>query len=163
MSTAVTPITDVTKKISTDDQSGNQLPCLGTVTQINKLGKISAITFLADPVITHPNDSSASEMPITAQAKHISTADFGDIVLVQNTQQGLVVMALLSGENEAPAAHIVNNQGNVVVNGAKSVSLTTEKGSISVFSSGKVLLEGQEIEASSESNFSLSGWPLRLN
>lgn len=139
--------------INANNQKFTAQPELATVALVDAQGRIEQVSLLADNT-THN---------VSGQAKHITCAVNHDAVLVQNTAQGLIVIAQLAKPTDSPSAHITDTNGHVIVKGAKSVSLSTAKGAIEVYDDGRIVLDATEINASSERDFSMTGWPIRLN
>ena len=141
------------------------------ISNINQITALGTLAFLATVVATNNKDKitavkaldSDKTLKVVAQAIQLFQALPGDTVLVQNTPQGLMAIVQIGLESDAPAARIINNQGNIEIKGEQSVCITTNKGSIKVCGDGKVLVIGQEIYANSEQEISLTGWPIRLN
>ncbi|GAA0820375.1 hypothetical protein GCM10009111_25700 [Colwellia asteriadis] len=146
MTASVTPIRAKKTKITAQ-------PELALVVSVDTQGKIEQVQL----------STQGTTKTVSGQAKHISCAAHNDMVLVLNTGQGLMVIALIAKPSDSPAAHISDNNGHVTIKGAKSVSLSTEKGSIEVYQDGRIVLDATEVNANSERDFSIAGWPIRLN
>lgn len=131
----------------------NNQPEIAIVSEVDTQGRISRIRLLESDI----------EMPLSSQAQHISKANCQDSVVVMNTKQGWIAVALLATRNTPPAANIRDNNGHIVVKGDKSVTLSTAKGTVEVHENGSIILDGCEINANSERDFTLAGWPIRLN
>jgi len=131
----------------------NAQPEIATVVAIDPQGRVEQINLLARNL----------QQDVLAQAKHITRATIGDSVLVQHTLQGWIVIAQLAGNDDSPAALMTDHDGHVKVNGAKSVTLSTEKGTIEVHNDGKIVLNATELNANSERDLTIAGWPIRLN
>ncbi|WP_199611915.1 hypothetical protein [Flocculibacter collagenilyticus] len=129
------------------------IPEMAEVVSIDQKGRILAVRWLELYEI----------IGVVAQAKHISKAEVGDHVLVQNTKQGVIVTCLLATQSEPPAANIKDNDGHIQITAAKSVTISTKKGSIEVNQDGQIYLDAKLITADSENDLTLSGWPVRLN
>ena len=143
---------DASSNASAETNKSSQ-PEMAIVSSLDSLSRVKSINLMAN----------GSKQFVSAQAKHIAKSAVGELVLVQQTAQGWVVTAQLAGENDAPAAHISDKNGHVRVEGAKSVTLSTAKGSIEVHENGNIVLEAAEISAASERDFSIAGWPIRIN
>ncbi len=128
-------------------------PRLAIVAQVDPLGRIKAVLF----------DQQTQPVEVVAQAQHITPTKADDSVLVQHTSHGWVVLAVMAGADESPAAVVTNNKGHVQVKGAKSVTLMTAKGCIEVHQDGQIVLDATELTANSERDLTLAGWPIRLN
>ncbi|WP_448565339.1 hypothetical protein [Thalassotalea ganghwensis] len=128
-------------------------PELANVDEIDSAGRIKSVNL----------QDYQTKQPIIGQARHVTTSTQGELVLVQYTKQGWVVIAQLAEQNSFPAAYISDSNGHVQISGAKSVSLTTEKGSVEIHQNGRIVLDGSEVNACSEKDFFISGWPIRLN
>ncbi|MCJ8321133.1 MAG: hypothetical protein MJK12_15950, partial [Colwellia sp.] len=126
---------------------------LATVASVDAQGRVEQVKLLA----------ANTPVTVSSQAKHITCAAVEDTVMVQNTRQGLIVIAQLAKPSDSPSAHITDNNGHVIVKGAKSVTLSTRKGSIEVYDDGRIVLEASQLSASSERDLCLDGWPIRLN
>lgn len=136
---------------------------VATVASIDEQGRIIQVNLITE---TKGNDfvnQTVTNQVVTSQAKHISRAVINDSVLVQNTAQGLIVIAQLASPTDSPSAHITDTNGHVNVKGAKSVTLSTNKGTIEVHDDGTIVLDATELSATSERDFSIAGWPIRLN
>jgi|GEM_PF-1010223 len=136
------------KKTQLTDQ-----PEIAEVISVDQKSKINKINLVAKNI----------HHTVITQAKHITRAAIGDTILVQNTLQGWIVIAQLANQNDIPAAHITDNEGHIQVKGAKSVTLTTKKGTIEVHENGKIILDATELSANSERDLTIAGWPIRLN
>jgi len=155
MTASVTSISSSTSA-NASTGSGTQIntqPELATVHSVDPLGRIESVVLIARD----------TNQPVIAQAKHITCATENDSVLVQHTLQGLIVIALLASKDDAPAAYLSDRNGHVNVSGAKSVTLSTAKGTIEVHENGKIILDATELTACSERDFTIAGWPIRLN
>ncbi len=139
--------------IATHNHQQPAQPELASVASVDAQGRVEQVTLLTTDNVQE----------ISGQAKHISFAAIGDTVLVQNTAQGLIIIAQLAKPSDSPSAHISDNNGHVNVKGAKSVTLSTRKGSIEVFDDGTIVLDATELNATSERDLSIAGWPIRLN
>ncbi|QBG34906.1 hypothetical protein [Litorilituus sediminis] len=126
---------------------------IAVVSAVDTQGRISRIR-LSDSDI---------ETPLSGQAQHIAKANCQDSVVVMNSKQGWIAIALLATDNTPPAANIRDNDGHIVVKGEKSVTLSTAKGTVEVHENGSIILDACEINANSERDFTLAGWPIRLN
>lgn len=131
----------------------NTQPEIAEVASIDNKNRISEIQCI----------NNNTRQKIIAQAQHITPASIGDSIVVQQTQQGWIVIAQLADENSSPTAHITDNNGHVKVTAAKSVTLATQKGTIEVHENGTIVLDATELNATSERDFTIAGWPIRLN
>ncbi|REL26647.1 hypothetical protein DXX93_08685 [Thalassotalea euphylliae] len=136
-----------------NSETTTNLPEIASVHSTDEFGRIASIILL----------TSDSLQAVSAQAKHIVPGIEGELVVVLNTRQGWVVVSQLADKSDAPAARVINHNGHVRIEGAKSVSLSTAKGSIEVFDDGNIVLEGTQVVAASERDFTIAGWPIRLN
>ncbi len=123
------------------------------VATVNDLGMITHVCW----------PDSDTLIPVYSQANSISPCQPGDEVLLQHTMAGYVVIAVLAKPEQVPAADIRDNNGHIVLKAEQRITLKTAKGSIEVAADGRISLEGQEINAQSETDFNLAGWPIRLN
>lgn len=140
-------------KINTNVVIKNTQPELALVEELDSYGKITKVCL-------YDNETVSSTI---GQAKSLSRVNLGDTVLVQNTRQGIVVIAQLALKEDYPAAQITDNQGHIKVINAKSVTLSTQRGTIEVHQDGKIVLDATELTANSERDLTLAGWPIRLN
>ncbi|MBU2894387.1 hypothetical protein KO495_13815 [Colwellia sp. D2M02] len=132
-------------------------PQMAKVTAIDEQGRIEKIALLTQ------NAQQLDNYAVCSQAKHIARATIDDTVLAQNTHQGWVVIAQLASPTDSPSACITDTNGHVNIKGAKSVSLSTSKGTIEVHNDGRIVIDATELSATSERDFTIAGWPIRLN
>lgn len=153
MTASVTSISTSANASQVSETQINTQPELATVLSVDSLGRIESVALTARD----------TKQQIIAQAKHITCATENDSVLVQHTLQGLIVIALLASKDDSPAAYLSDRNGHVNVRGAKSVTLSTARGTIEVHENGKIVLDATELSACSERDFTIAGWPIRLN
>ncbi|KAF7769665.1 hypothetical protein PCIT_a2538 [Pseudoalteromonas citrea] len=123
------------------------------VDQHDELGKVRTVIC----------EQFTSSLTICAQLDSVSRCESGERVLIQHTDIGWLVVGKLLNPAHAPAAYIQDRNGHVMLQAQQSISLCTDKGSVEVFADGTLVLEGTQINALSEQDFTLAGWPIRLN
>ncbi|MFC3032149.1 hypothetical protein ACFOEE_06430 [Pseudoalteromonas fenneropenaei] len=124
------------------------------VSKVDELGRVIQVSL---------NQGQHTEVAVIGQLDSVSACQVNDPVIVWHTNAGCVVMGKLLTANEAPAVLPRDVQGQVLLNASKAISLSCGKSQIELLADGSLRLEGTEIDAQSERDFNLIGWPIRLN
>ena len=126
---------------------------LMTVTKTDELGRVTQCT----------SETGESALTVVAQLDSVASCQAGDQVLAWHTANGIVVLGKLLAEDQAPAVLPRDLNGHVVLSASQSVSLQSGKSSIDLAQAGQIQLQAEEIDATSQSDMNLTGWPIRLN